>query len=68
MSKTKVNTGNPVNRDTEKVNGDNRNTLTDNSRDASNSNTTDHEGIIEEVDITLFFRRFLVIGAKNLKI
>ena len=58
MSKTKVNTGNPVNRDKEKVNGDNRNKLTDNSRDASNSNTTDHEGIIEEVDITLFFEDF----------
>ena len=29
-SKTNVNTDNPVNRDKEKVNGDNRNKLTDN--------------------------------------
>ena len=29
-SKAKVNTDNPVNRDQEKVNGDNRNKLTDN--------------------------------------
>ena len=57
-SKTKVNTDNPVNRDKEKVNGDNRNKLTDNRWDASNSNTTDHEGIIEKVDITLFFEDF----------
>ena len=57
-SKTKVNTDNPVNRDQEKVNGDNRNKLTDNRWDTSDSNTTDHKGIIEEVDITLSFEDF----------